>query len=111
LEPGTALVLNVLAEAQGDEVRLRLQEVERLDDAARRVAGRAGLRVFLRDAAVGEGVAKRLDRAGEADISLVLGLTPLGREVEVKLPGRYLVTPQIQSALKAVPGVLAIQEM
>ena len=31
------------------------------------------------------------------------------REVEVRLPGRYKVSPQIAGAIKAVPGVLDVQ--
>jgi DNA polymerase-3 subunit alpha len=34
-----------------------------------------------------------------------------GSEVEVKLPGRYPISPQIAAAMKVVPGVLAVQEM
>ena len=30
-------------------------------------------------------------------------------EVEMKLPGRYRVTPQIAGALKAVPGVVSVE--
>ena len=30
------------------------------------------------------------------------------REVEVKLPGRFKVSPQIAGAIKAVPGVVAV---
>jgi DNA polymerase-3 subunit alpha len=111
LEPGKALLLQVQAELQGDEVRVRLQEVELLDAAAARVAGRAGLRVFVRDAAPLEAVAKRLGSRGEADVSLVMMLDEGAREVEIKLPGRFGVTPQTAGAIKAVPGVVAVQEM
>jgi DNA polymerase-3 subunit alpha len=32
-----------------------------------------------------------------------------GTEVEVKLPGRYKVSPQIAGAIKAVPGVVQVE--
>jgi DNA polymerase-3 subunit alpha len=32
-----------------------------------------------------------------------------GAEVELKLPGRYKVNPQIAGAIKAVPGVVEVQ--
>jgi DNA polymerase-3 subunit alpha len=32
-----------------------------------------------------------------------------GTEVEVKLPGRFRVSPQIAGAIKAVPGVVAVE--
>ena len=31
------------------------------------------------------------------------------REVEVKLPGRYRVTPQIAGAIKAAPGIVHVE--
>jgi DNA polymerase-3 subunit alpha len=32
-----------------------------------------------------------------------------GTEVDVKLPGRFKVSPQIAGAIKAVPGVVAVE--
>lgn len=32
-----------------------------------------------------------------------------GNEVEVKLPGRFKISPQIAGAIKAVPGVVEVQ--
>ena len=49
------------------------------------------------------GVAGRGEGTGEVSIVLLL---PGGAEVEVKLPGRYPVSPQVAGAMKAVPGVL-----
>ena len=34
-----------------------------------------------------------------------------GGEVEVKLPGKFQVTPQIAGALKAVPGIVAVEHV
>ena len=43
---------------------------------------------------------------GEVALVLMLGE---GTEVEVKLPGRFRVSPQIAGAIKAVPGVVAVE--
>ena len=59
LEPGSAVLLFLTAEVQGDEVRARIQSVEPLDQAAAKM--QKGLRVFLRDGAPIEGVARRLE--------------------------------------------------
>ena len=59
LEPGTAVLLSLSAEVQGDDVRARIQTVEPLDQAAAKL--QKGLRVFLRDEAPIESVAKRLE--------------------------------------------------
>ena len=113
LEPGTAVLLVLSAEVQGDDVRARIQSAEPLDAAAANM--QKGLRVFLRDGAPLEGVAKRLEPAsaranGDGEVSMVLML-PEGTEVEVKLPGRFKVSPQIAGAIKAVPGVVMVEAL
>ncbi len=61
LEPGNAVLLFLSAEVQGDEVRARIQSAEPLDTAAANL--QKGLRVFLRNPAPIEAVAKRLEPA------------------------------------------------
>ena len=114
-EPGSALLLLLSAEVQGDEVRARIQSAEPLDAAAANL--HKGLRVFLRDDKPLEAVAKRLEPVartaapnGDGEVSMVLQLAE-GTEVEVKLPGRFKVSPQIAGALKAVPGVLQVEAL
>jgi DNA polymerase-3 subunit alpha len=120
LEPGAAVLMTLTAEAQGDDVRARIATVERLDAAAEKM--QKGLRVFLRNDQPIEGVAKRLEPApvgaarsatdkGDAEISMILILDDGASEVEVKLPGRYKVSPQIAGAIKAVPGVVEVQAL
>jgi DNA polymerase III subunit alpha len=122
LEPGTAVVLFLTAEVQADEVRARIQSVEPLDQAAAKM--QKGLRVFLRDGAPLEGVARRLEPIklssgrnggsgadhGDGEVSMVLMLDN-GNEVEVKLPGRFKVSPQIAGAIKAVTGVVTVEAL
>jgi DNA polymerase-3 subunit alpha len=119
LEPGTAVLLSLSAELQGDDVRARIQSAEPLDQAAAKL--QTGLRVFLRDPTPIESVAKRLEGVGpppgrssngkgDGEVSVVLMLDP-ATEVEVKLPGRFKVSPQIAGAIKAVPGVVAVEAL
>ena len=118
LEPGKAVLLFLTAEVQGDEVRARIQSVEPLDEAAARM--HRGLRVFLRDEEPLSGVAKRLEptrngrnaaeQNGDGEVSVVL-LLQNGSEVEVKLPGRFKVSPQIAGAIKAVTGVVTVEAL
>jgi DNA polymerase-3 subunit alpha len=82
--------------------------VERLDDAAAKT--QRGIRVFLRDGQALESLARRLGQKGEGEVSLVLQLEQGRREVEVKLPGRFQVTPQVASAIKAIQGVLDVRQ-
>jgi DNA polymerase-3 subunit alpha len=119
LEPGKAVLLMLTAEAQGDDVRARIQTVEPLDVAAEKM--QKGLRVFLNSDQPIESVAKRLEPArvgparspndkGDAEITMVLMLDK-DTDVEVKLPGRYKVSPQIAGSIKAVPGVVQVEAM
>jgi DNA polymerase III subunit alpha len=122
LEPGSAVVLFLTAEVQADEVRARIQSVESLDQAAAKM--QKGLRVFLRDGAPLDGVARRLEPIrfapgrtggngadhGDGEVSMVLMLDN-GNEVEVKLPGRFKVSPQIAGAIKAVTGVVTVEAL
>jgi len=41
-------------------------------------------------------------------VNVVLMLND-GAEVEVRLPGRFKVSPQIAGAIKAVPGVVQVE--
>jgi DNA polymerase-3 subunit alpha len=109
LEPGKAVLLAVGAELQGDDVRVRIQSVEPLDAAAVRV--QKGFRVFVEDLGAIDSIARRLPSKGDGEVSLVIRLADAASEVEVKLPGRFAVSPQIAGAIKAVPGVQAVMEM
>ena len=107
LEPGRAVVLTLQASAEGEEVRARIGTAEPLDVAAEKL--KSAMRVFLRDEKPVRSIQERLRERGDGEISLVLMLEQGQREVEVKLPGRYKATPQIAGALKAVPGVVAVE--
>ena len=112
LEPGRALLLHVAAELQGEDVRARIQNCEPLDEAAAKM--QKGLRIFLRSPDPLESVASRLGSLaggrGDGEVAFVLLLGESGAtEVEVKLPGRFSLSPQIAGAIKAVPGVVAVE--
>jgi DNA polymerase-3 subunit alpha len=115
LEPGTPVLLSLSAELQGDDVRARIQTAEPLDQATAKLS--RSLRIFLRGEDPIESVAKRLepppDRPAQekADGEVALILLLQGVEVEVKLPGRFRISPQIAGAIKAVPGVVAVEAM
>jgi DNA polymerase-3 subunit alpha len=119
LEPGQAVVLVLTAEVQAEEVRARIQSVEPLEEAAARM--HKGLRVFLRNEEPLGGVVRRLEparngaarngaEAADGEVSMVLLLAD-GSEVEVKLPGRFKVSPQIAAAIKAVSGVVTVEAL
>ncbi len=106
LEPGQSVVALVNAEDRPEGINMRIQSVESLD---RVMAGLKQIRVFVRDAAPLNSVQRQLGTKGEGEASLVLLLEEGKQEVEMRLPGRYAVTPQIASALRAVRGVVQVE--
>jgi DNA polymerase III subunit alpha len=107
LEKGISVLLGLQASLEGEEVRARIVSAEPLDRAARRCG--KGLRIVLHDKnPLGE-IVGQLRQRGEGEVLLIL-LTSSG-EVEVKLPGKYYVSPQAVGALKAIPGIVAVEHI
>jgi DNA polymerase III subunit alpha len=107
LEKGAAVLIGLQAALEGEDVRARIVFVEPLDVAASRIG--KGLRVFLRDDNPLNELARRLSARGDGEVSLVLR-TGSG-EVEVKLPGKFSVSPQVAGALKTIPGIVAVEHV
>lgn len=106
LEPGTPLLLTVSAELQGEDVRVRIQTCEKLDA----VASHRSLRIFVASPEPLNSIAKRLPAdAKGGDVSLVVLMEAHRAEVEIRLSGRYVVSPQIAGALREIPGVVAVE--
>jgi DNA polymerase-3 subunit alpha len=105
LEPGRSVVVLVSAEERPEGVSVRIQSVESLDAV---MAGLKQIRVFVRDAEPLGSIAKHLGKRGEGEASLILLLEEGRREVEMRLPGRHPVTPQVASALRAIKGVVQV---
>jgi len=107
LEPGKSIVITVTAEERPEGIGLRIQTADSLEDRAAR--GQSALRVFLRDAKPLNSVSTHLKSRGEGQVSFVMIKDDGRREIEVTLPDRYKISPQLASALKAAPGVLDVE--
>jgi DNA polymerase III subunit alpha len=111
LEPGKAIVLKVRAKAADGEVRFFGDDAQPLERAIAQVA--AGLRIHVSPAVTQLDVLKaRLTPApsGGGEVIFVAAFAG-GREVELKLPGRYLLDPAVRGALKIAPGVAALEDV
>ncbi|MGA7197682.1 DNA polymerase III subunit alpha [Roseiarcus sp.] len=109
LEKGSDVLVTLQASLEGEDVRARIVNVERLNDAAAKV--HKGLRIFVRDAAPLDSIEARLRAPGDGEVSLVVILGAKEGEVEIRLPGRYAVSSAIAGALKAAPGVVAVEHV
>ena len=94
------------AEDRPEGISLRVKTIDALD---KMMAGLKQIRVYLRDEAPLPSVQKHLSGKGEGEVSLVLLLEEGRREVEMRLPGRFPVSPQVASALRAVKGVVQVE--
>ena len=113
LEPGKAVMIKVRAKGKDGEVRFFGDEAEPVDrslDAHTAV----GLRIHVSGGAGDvSAFAKRLQRgSGErgGEVTVVASLSG-GREVEVRLPGRFALDSALRGALKSAPGVMHLEEV
>jgi DNA polymerase-3 subunit alpha len=110
LEPGTGVLLDVEAEADGETVRVRVQRLSSLDSAAE--ARSAGMKVYVEDARALGPLAEQVGaKGGEGQFRLVLRLEEISKEVEFVLPQGIDTTPRQRSALKLVQGVASISAL
>ena len=108
LQPGRSVVLNVEIERKEDEVRLMGQGVRSVEEV---VAGTAaGLKIFVDTPEPLEAIRSGLPAGGKGLVSLIL-LGTGGREVEIELPGRFAVSPPVRGAIRAIPGVVEVQDL
>ena len=112
LEPGKAVALKVRAKARDGEVRFFGDDAEPVDKAVENAV--AGLRVHVapRSAEI-EALKKRLENVANprgGEIILVANIE-LGREIELKLPGRFSLDGSVRGALKTAPGVVFVEDI
>ncbi|MGB5092035.1 MAG: DNA polymerase III subunit alpha, partial [Parvibaculum sp.] len=108
MEPGQSIVIAVEIDRTGDELKLRAQSIRPVEQVVANTA--AGMRVFLEDQAPLAALKSRLTDKGKGLVQLVL-MGEGGREIELRLPGGYHITPQIRGAIKSVPGIVEVQEI
>ena len=111
LEAGTPLLLSMRAEYRDEEVKLTLERVEPLDEAAQKVS--RGLRLRINDVAPVMFLKQHLKPARNGKggrISIFIQLLD-GSEVEIDLNEGFDVSPDIASALQNVKGVLSVETL
>jgi DNA polymerase III subunit alpha len=123
LEPGTAVLVNVEGERDGDALKLRAQSIESLDKAAEGV--QRGVKVVLDGRSLKGGgnggqnggsmpladLKALLKPNGKGTICLSIALEERGREAEIALPGLFDISPAQKGAISTVPGVLEVLDV
>lgn len=103
--------IRVRCKASEGEVRFFGESVEPVEKTVENVT--AGLRVHIApQSAEIEAIKKRLGvsngRGGEIVLTAQLGG---GREVELKLPGRFTLDGAVRGAIKTAPGVVFVEDL
>ena len=110
LEPGRAIVLKVRAKASDGEVRFFGDDARLLEKVIEQAA--QGLRIHLSPNLAELAVIKsRLEPLANGGEVMFVAAFPGGREVEMKLPGRYRLNPAVRGAIKVAPGVAALEDV
>ncbi len=115
LEAGTAVLLTVEGERDGDVLKLRVQSIQSLDEATEGL--QRGLKVVLDGHAL-QSDAGRLDElkatlkpGGKGVVCLSMQLKDRRREVEIAMPGHFDISPAQRGAIATVPGVLEVIDL
>ncbi|MGF1621312.1 MAG: DNA polymerase III subunit alpha [Rhodomicrobiaceae bacterium] len=107
LEPGKAVLLEVEAEADGENIKTRVKTVQDLDAALGRA--KSGLCIVADTRLSVDALIKNVKDGGSTALRLRLRMPDEAREVELMLGGNFDVTPRQAGALKALPGVLEVE--
>ncbi|MBT9246996.1 DNA polymerase III subunit alpha [Gemmobacter fulvus] len=112
LEPGKNVVLTVEANLEGDTLKLLARGAQPIDAVAAE-AGGSNLRVHITKPEAAASIATLLARIEPSRIKGQITLCipdDQGREIDLALPDLYPVSPQIKGAIKAMNGVLMVEE-
>jgi DNA polymerase-3 subunit alpha len=112
LEPGRAVSVRVRAKANDGEVRFYGDEAEFIEKTLEGAA--AALRIHLSPRSTEiDALKKRLETAASqrgGEVTLIAGMDG-GREVELRLPGRFNLDAALRGALKMAPGVMFLEDV
>ena len=113
LEVGGLVVATVKVEREDGQIRMIANSLRPLDQVISNAS--EGLRIFVEKPEACAGLEKRLSEARQAahkpggTVSLVM--MSQAREVELRLADNFVITPRVTGAIKALPGVLHVEEL
>lgn len=107
LESGKSFVLTATGEERPEGIGLRIQTIQSLEEKSLQM--QKALRVYVRDSGPLRMVAGHLNAKGDGLVSFIVIKEEGKREVEVALPEKYRITPEIAAALRAAPGVIDVE--
>ncbi|MDE0813353.1 MAG: DNA polymerase III subunit alpha [Alphaproteobacteria bacterium] len=110
IESGAPLLVTADVQRWNDGFRVTANNIQPLEEAAAKAA--SGLRVFVRDKHPLDSLAKVFCDHGEKGRGRVqIIIDTEGREIEMNLKETYAISGAIRSAVKAIPGIIAVQDL
>jgi len=109
IDQGAPLLIAADGRADGEQVRFTAQSIEALDKAAQNVG--ASLRIYVNDADPLTSLRHLLARESKGKGRIWLIAMAAGREIEIALQGRYGCSPQLRQAIRALPGIVEVEEV
>jgi len=121
LSVGQSVIISAKVSREDDTIRLQAENIRSLDEVV--ASGNdASLRIFVENKTALPYIRKQLDEGcskGDTDIKLSTakgGIVTLimqneRHEVELRLPGKYQINPGISGAIKALNGVLHVEDI
>ncbi len=112
LEVGRNVVLTVEATLEGETLKLLARAAQPVDSVAN-TAEAADLRVHINRPEAAASLASLLGNLNGPSRAKIFLCVPdaEGREVDIELPKTYPITPQIKGAIKAMGGVVLVEEV
>ncbi|RUS60882.1 DNA polymerase III subunit alpha [Pseudorhodobacter sp. E13] len=116
LEPGMNVVLTVEATLEGETLKLLARGAQPIDSVAAEAGGSA-IRIHIDKTDAAASVAALLARVAKdggrnrAAVTICVPDAETGQEIDLDLPSEYPVTPQVKGALKAMSGVVMVEEL
>jgi DNA polymerase-3 subunit alpha len=110
LDSGRPLLVACEARADGGEIKLNAVGVSDLDQAV--ASSGAGLKVHINNEDTLGALKRALDggKQGRGQVRLVLNIDQQ-QSVELALPGNYLISADMRSAVESVPGVVELRDI
>ncbi|MGI9388167.1 MAG: DNA polymerase III subunit alpha, partial [Methyloligellaceae bacterium] len=107
LHSGEPLLVRVEAKREDDVVKVNAQSIELLDKASGSTSKSAT--IILNGTPRFEVVADCLHKTGRGEVTMVIRLPEKGRQVRVRLPQKYDLSPRVLGELRAAKGVQAVE--
>jgi hypothetical protein len=108
LEIGRPVLLRVVGDWSEDELKLRAISIDDLDAAAAQAG--EGLKIRLLNAAPIPLIARELKAPGKGLVTLIVP-GDSSQEIEIALPRRVQVNPQLKNLISAMSGVAEVESV